>query len=215
MRLFDGLRKPFRINILKQREMKRERERNVWTNSISYMYRDKRNQIIARRMAVETEQYHACCPWTFKRLSWITRSTVCTWMLTRAWEFSVSNTPKLKTRSRIMLEKNDYITPSEVYIYIYIVHRIWGSTAVIMKSTVFWDITPCIPLQAEGRFGGMYHFHLQGRISWTYTSMKTGTKKRLCLLRASYLFFNTEDGIKHIQCWLNFNGLHCVIIHII
>jgi hypothetical protein len=25
---------------------------------------------------------------------------------------------------------------------------------VVMKSTVFWDITPCCPLKFNGRFGG-------------------------------------------------------------
>jgi hypothetical protein len=36
-------------------------------------------------------------------------------------------------------------------------------TAVVMKSTVFWDITPCSPLKANRRFGGTYRLHLHGR----------------------------------------------------
>jgi hypothetical protein len=36
-------------------------------------------------------------------------------------------------------------------------------TAVVMKSTIFWDITPCSPLEVNRRFGGTYRFHLQGR----------------------------------------------------
>jgi hypothetical protein len=40
-------------------------------------------------------------------------------------------------------------------------------TAVIMKSTIFWDITPCSLLRVNRRFGGTYCLHLQGRrISW-------------------------------------------------
>jgi hypothetical protein len=35
-------------------------------------------------------------------------------------------------------------------------------TAVIMKSTIFWDITPCSPLKVKGRFRGAYCLHLQG-----------------------------------------------------
>jgi hypothetical protein len=27
-------------------------------------------------------------------------------------------------------------------------------TAVVMKSYIFWDITPCIPLKVNRRFGG-------------------------------------------------------------
>jgi hypothetical protein len=34
-----------------------------------------------------------------------------------------------------------------------------------VKSTIFWDITPCSSLKVNRRFGGTYHLHLQGRIS--------------------------------------------------
>jgi hypothetical protein len=36
-------------------------------------------------------------------------------------------------------------------------------TAVVMKSTIFWDITPCISMKVNRRFGGTYRLHLQGR----------------------------------------------------
>jgi hypothetical protein len=35
-------------------------------------------------------------------------------------------------------------------------------TAVVMKSSVFWDITPCSPLKVNRCFGGTYRIHLQG-----------------------------------------------------
>jgi hypothetical protein len=35
-------------------------------------------------------------------------------------------------------------------------------TAVVTKSTIFWDITPCSPLKVNRRFGGTYRLHLQG-----------------------------------------------------
>jgi hypothetical protein len=35
--------------------------------------------------------------------------------------------------------------------------------AVVMKSTLCWDITPCSPLSAKRRFERTYRFHLQGR----------------------------------------------------
>jgi hypothetical protein len=39
-------------------------------------------------------------------------------------------------------------------------------SAVVMKTAVFWDITPCSPLKVNRRFGGTYLLHLQGpRIS--------------------------------------------------
>jgi hypothetical protein len=30
-------------------------------------------------------------------------------------------------------------------------------TAVVLKSTIFWDITPCSPLRVNQRFGGTNH----------------------------------------------------------
>jgi hypothetical protein len=30
-------------------------------------------------------------------------------------------------------------------------------TAMVMKSTIFWDITPCSPLNVNRRFGGTYY----------------------------------------------------------
>jgi hypothetical protein len=36
-------------------------------------------------------------------------------------------------------------------------------TAVVMKSIVFWNMTPCSPLSVNRRFGGTYRLHLQGR----------------------------------------------------
>jgi hypothetical protein len=36
-------------------------------------------------------------------------------------------------------------------------------TAVVMKSIIFWDMTPCSPLIFNRRFGGTYRLHLQGR----------------------------------------------------
>jgi hypothetical protein len=29
-------------------------------------------------------------------------------------------------------------------------------TSVVMKSTIFWDITPCSPVSVNRRFGGTY-----------------------------------------------------------
>jgi hypothetical protein len=35
--------------------------------------------------------------------------------------------------------------------------------AVVMKSIILWDMTPCSPLSFNRRFGGKYRLHLQGR----------------------------------------------------
>jgi hypothetical protein len=34
---------------------------------------------------------------------------------------------------------------------------------VIMKCSVFWDISPCNPLKVNRRFGGTYRLHLESR----------------------------------------------------
>jgi hypothetical protein len=48
-------------------------------------------------------------------------------------------------------------------------------TAVVMESTIFWDITPCSPLKINRRLGGKCRLRLQGRrISRGKTSGKAG-----------------------------------------
>jgi hypothetical protein len=42
-------------------------------------------------------------------------------------------------------------------------YGIWGCHSVVMKSFIFWDITPCSPLQVNRIFGGTWRLHLQGR----------------------------------------------------
>jgi hypothetical protein len=49
-----------------------------------------------------------------------------------------------------------------------------------MKSTIFWDITPCSPLSVNRRFGGTYRLHLQGR-SEQETSVKGVNQRQLTL----------------------------------
>jgi hypothetical protein len=41
-------------------------------------------------------------------------------------------------------------------------------TTVTMKNAVFWDVAPCRSW-VKRRFGGMYHFHLQGGCSHLLT----------------------------------------------
>jgi hypothetical protein len=49
-----------------------------------------------------------------------------------------------------------------------------------MKSTMFWDKTPCNPLNVNRRFGGKYRLHLQGKNSAEQeTSVKADGKHLL------------------------------------
>jgi hypothetical protein len=60
-------------------------------------------------------------------------------------------------------------------------------TAVVMKSSLFWDITPCCPLEVNRRFRGTCRLHLQGlRIIQARNTHVAGSKFGL--------FLDPEDG---------------------
>jgi hypothetical protein len=68
-------------------------------------------------------------------------------------------------------------------------------TAVVMESTIFWDITPCSPLKVNGRFGGTYHLYLQGRrIREARNSVIAGDKQSFHDGFLLGLFFDSDDG---------------------
>jgi hypothetical protein len=51
-------------------------------------------------------------------------------------------------------------------------------TAVVMKSSIFWDIRPCSLLKANQSFGGTCHSHLQGQtISQARNQQEAGNKQ--------------------------------------
>jgi hypothetical protein len=66
-----------------------------------------------------------------------------------------------------------------------------------MKNTMFWDITPCSLLKVNGRFGGTYRLHLQGRkISRARNERESRALFAACF-HAGFLlglFFGPEDG---------------------
>jgi hypothetical protein len=62
-------------------------------------------------------------------------------------------------------------------------------TAVVMKSSIFWDITPCSTLNVNRRFGETYRLHFQGR--------KISRASTVTCYHAGFLlglFFDPEDG---------------------
>jgi hypothetical protein len=62
-------------------------------------------------------------------------------------------------------------------------------TPVVIKSSVFWDMTPCSPLKTNRRFGGTCRLHLQGR--------RIQQNSACYLLHTDFLlglFFDSEDG---------------------
>jgi hypothetical protein len=60
-----------------------------------------------------------------------------------------------------------------VYIKVMFCVGFAGPTAVVMKSSIFWDIILCSPLKVEQHFGETCRPHLQGQtVSQAKTSMK-------------------------------------------
>jgi hypothetical protein len=59
-------------------------------------------------------------------------------------------------------------------------------TAVVMKSPIFWNITPCIPLIINRRFGGPRRLHFHEPTESAFYLLHTGFL--LCL------FFDHGDG---------------------
>jgi hypothetical protein len=72
--------------------------------------------------------------------------------------------------------------------------RIEVLTAVVMKNSVFWDITLCSLLKVKGRFGEIYRLHLQeprvNRARYQRTA-PLATRFHAILLG---LFFNPVNG---------------------
>jgi hypothetical protein len=55
-------------------------------------------------------------------------------------------------------------------------------TAVVMKSAIFWDITPGSPFKVKRYFGGIFLPHLQGRKrSRARYQLRTADSRFLCL----------------------------------
>lgn len=85
-------------------------------------------------------------------------------------------------------------------------------TVVVMKNSVFWDVTPCSLLKDNQHFGGTCHLHLHGRmISLARNQHEAGSTQSTCYwLHAGFLLgfsFDPEDGddmflqnIIHFQC---------------
>jgi hypothetical protein len=79
-----------------------------------------------------------------------------------------------------------------------------------LKSTIFWDITPCSPLKVNRRFGGTYSLHLQGRrirrarnqceSRWQADSSETPVDTQWTTRR-----YIPEDGTFHNHLWRTSN----------
>jgi hypothetical protein len=50
----------------------------------------------------------------------------------------------------------------KLLLYIIYVVRSEVLTAVVIRNSICWDVTPCSPLKVNQRFGGTNPLHLQG-----------------------------------------------------
>jgi hypothetical protein len=80
-------------------------------------------------------------------------------------------------------------------------------TAVVLNSSIFWDITTCSPVKVNWLFRGTCRLHLQGR--------RISQARNQCESRwqAAWLILRPWRWRRHVpqKRRLNFNGLHDVI----
>jgi hypothetical protein len=66
--------------------------------------------------------------------------------------------------------------------------------AVVMKSSIFWDMTSCIPFKVDRYFGGICRLSIQGwRVIQAIYQHEVGSKPASCWFPV-WLNFNPEDG---------------------
>jgi hypothetical protein len=70
--------------------------------------------------------------------------------------------------------------------------RFEALTAVLMKSTIFWDITPCIPLSVNRRLGGTNRLNLKGRKIKRWTKPARNQVTSLQVVSCSAIFFTLK-----------------------
>jgi hypothetical protein len=64
----------------------------------------------------------------------------------------------------------------------------------VLKSTIFWDMTPCSPYSCTRRFGGTYRLHLQGRRIVQQTSEQAGSSEMSSTTQWTTRRHIPEDG---------------------
>jgi hypothetical protein len=55
-----------------------------------------------------------------------------------------------------------------------------------MKSSIFWDITPCSPLKVKQHFGGIFRLHLYGRRISKSRNQREAACNQSCLLATCF-----------------------------
>jgi hypothetical protein len=87
----------------------------------------------------------------------------------------------------------------------------------LLKSIIFWDMTPCSPLSYNQRFGGTYRLHHQGRRNRFSkpVSKQVASRSRMILLATCLLnlFLWPWRWRRYVppERRLKLNGLHSII----
>jgi hypothetical protein len=86
------------------------------------------------------------------------RLFICTFFFIQNFVFHLSYAQKTEKRDKKLQCSGGCISEQqESHIGVQVL------TALVMRSYVFWDITPCSPLKVIRRFGGICSLHLKGR----------------------------------------------------
>jgi hypothetical protein len=113
--------------------------------------------------------------------------------------------PSLTQQQRFVPLHSPHMEESQSYV------RFEVLTAVVMKSIIFCDITPCSPLKVNRRFGGTYRLHLQGRkISRARNQREIRWQAEALLARLIFRPWRWRGRIP-LERRLTFDGLHGVI----
>jgi hypothetical protein len=91
--------------------------------------------------------------------------------------------------------------------------------AVAMKSSIFWDITPCSPKEVNRHFEGIYRLHVQGgRVSQMRNQHKVVGKQRApCLVYSSTLKMkrvrSSKTSVNFHQTTRRFNPEYSIFVN--
>jgi hypothetical protein len=85
-------------------------------------------------------------------------------------------------------------------------------TAIVMKSSIFWDITPCSPLKVNRSFRGKCRFHFQNRSQARNERERRWKIELLCWFLAWFILRPWRwRRLFPPKRRLSFNGLHGVV----
>jgi hypothetical protein len=69
-----------------------------------------------------------------------------------------------------------------------------------LKSSIFWDLTPCIPDKTSREFGGIYRLHFQGlTLGKTWSEHEEGSRQQDSEHGESNMLLEAQFGVKKLS----------------